>query len=159
LLDDSTIIIRFGGDKGGKNMAFKGGFTVMNAPKPNLSAALDLLATMEAFDKYNNLRDDIFQHHKEESAVIFNTEHDPVPITIRAKRGIPLLVKVSECGIVDDPLLHDPVLCERGSCPKFESWIQSGQKAGLYYEDGGDVWSLAIMDNILVEYVIPFLKK
>jgi hypothetical protein len=35
LLDDSTIIIRFGGNKGGKKMAFKWGLTVMNAPKPN----------------------------------------------------------------------------------------------------------------------------
>jgi hypothetical protein len=117
LLDDSTIIIRFDGDKRGKKMAFKWGLTVMNAPKPNSSAALDLLATMEAFNKYNNLRDAIFQHHVEESAVIFNTERDPVIITIRAKGGIPLLVKVSECGLVDDHLLHDPVSCERRSCP------------------------------------------
>jgi hypothetical protein len=131
----------------------------MNAPKPNSSAALDLLTTMEAFDKYKNLRDAIFQHHVEESVVIFNTERDPVLITIRAKSGIPLLVKVSECGLVDDPLLHDPVLCERGSCPEFESWIRSGQKARLCYEDGGDVWGLAIMDNILVESVIPFSEK
>jgi hypothetical protein len=96
LLGDSTLIIRFSGDEWGKKMAFKWGLTVMNAPKPNSSAALDLLATMEAFDKYNNLRDAIFQH-LEESAVIFNTERDQVLITIRAKSGIPLLVKVSEC--------------------------------------------------------------
>jgi hypothetical protein len=123
LLDDSTIIIIFGGDKGGKKMAFKWGLTVMNAPKPNSSAALDVLATMEAFDKYNNLSDAILQHHEEESAVIFNTECDPILITIRAKAGIPFLAKVSECGLVDDPLLHDAVLCERVSCPEFESWI------------------------------------
>jgi hypothetical protein len=159
LLDDSTIIIRFGGDKGGKNMAFKWGLTMMNALKPNSSADLDLLATMEAFDKNNNLHDAIFQRHVEESAVIFNTERDPVLITIRAKGGIPLLVKVSECGLVDDPLLHGPVLCERRSCPEFESWILSGQKARLCYEDGGEVWGLALMGNIIVESVIPFLEK
>jgi hypothetical protein len=159
LLDVSTIIIQFGGDKGGKKMAFKWWLAVMNAPKPNSSAALDLLATMEAFDKYNNLRDAIFQHHVEESAVIFNTESDPALITIRAKSGIPLLVKVSECGLIGNPLMHDPVLCEHGSCPDFESWIRSGQKARLCYEDGGDVWSLALMDNILVKSVIPFLEK
>jgi hypothetical protein len=84
-------------------MAFKWGLAVMNAPKPNSSATLDLLATMEAFDKYNNLRDAIFQHHVEDSAVIFNTECDPVLVTIRAKSSIPLLVKVSECGLVDIP--------------------------------------------------------
>jgi hypothetical protein len=60
----------------------------------------DLLATMEAFDKYNNLCDAIFQHHIEDSAMIFNTERDPVLITIRAKGGILLLVKVSEFGLV-----------------------------------------------------------
>jgi hypothetical protein len=119
LLDD----IRFGGDRGGKKMAFKGGLTVVSSPKPNSSAALDLLATMEAFYKYNNLRDSIFQHHVEESAVIFNTEVDPVLITIRFKGDILLLVKVSESGLIDDPFLHDPVLCERRSCPEFESWI------------------------------------
>jgi hypothetical protein len=32
LISDSTLIIRFGGDKGGKKMAFKWGLTVMNAP-------------------------------------------------------------------------------------------------------------------------------
>jgi hypothetical protein len=158
-LDDSTLIIRFGGEKGGKKMAFKWGLAVMNSPNPNSSAALDLLAMMEALDKYNNLRDAIFQHHVEETAVIFNTERDPVIITIRAKSGIPLLVKVSECGLVDVPLLHDPVFCERGSCPEFESWIRSGQKARLCFEDGGDVWGLSIMDNILVESEIPFLEK
>jgi hypothetical protein len=89
-LDDSTLIIQFGGDKGGKKMAFKWVLTVMNAPKPNSSAALDILATMEAFDKYNNLRDAIFQHHVEESA-----DCDPIIITIRAKGGIPLLLEVS----------------------------------------------------------------
>jgi hypothetical protein len=52
-------------------MDFKWGPTVMNAPKPNLFAALNLLARMEALDKYNSLRDAIFQHHVEESAVIF----------------------------------------------------------------------------------------
>jgi hypothetical protein len=159
LLDDSTLIIRFGGDKGGKKMAFKWGLTVMNAPKPNSSAAFDLLAMMEDVDTYNNLCDAIFQHHVEETAVIFNTQRDSIIITIRAKDGIPLLIKLSECGLVDDPLLHDAVLCERKSWPEFESWIGSGQKARLCYEDSGDVWGLALMDNILVESVIPFLVK
>jgi hypothetical protein len=120
LLDDSTLIIRFGGEKEGKNMAFKWELAVMNFPKPNSSAALDLLATMEAFDKNNNLRDAIFQHHVEDSAMIFNTECDTILITIRAKGGIPLIIKVSECGLIDDPLLYDAVLCERGRYLEFE---------------------------------------
>jgi hypothetical protein len=140
-------------------MAFKRKLTVMNAPKPNLFATLDLLARMEGFEKYNNLRDAIFQHHIQESSVIFNTERDPILIIIRAKGCIPLHVKVSECGLVDDPFLHDAVLCERGSCTKFESWIRSRQKARLCYEDGGGVWGIALMDNILVEYLIFFWKK
>jgi hypothetical protein len=158
LLDDSTLIILFGGDKGGKKMAFKWGLTVMNAPNqtrpplwiywPRWKRSINI-TTCKA----------ILQHHLEESAVIFNTEVDPVLITIRPKGGTSLNVKVYESYLIDDPFLHDPVLCERGSCPEFESWIQSGQKARLCYEDGGDVWGLALMDNILVESVIPFLEK
>jgi hypothetical protein len=159
LLNDSALIIRFGGDKGGNKMAFKWGLAVTNALTPNSFADLDLLATMEDFDKYNNLRDAIFQHHVEESAVICNTERDPIVITIRAKGGIPLLFKVYECVLLADPLLYDAVLYERGSCPEFESWIRSGQKARLCYEYGGEVWDLALMDNILVDSVIPFWEK
>jgi hypothetical protein len=140
-------------------MAFKWGITVLNSPKPNSSAALNLLVTMEAFDKYNNLRDAIFQYHVEVSAMVFNTDSDPILIKIRAKGGIPLLIKVSEAGLVDDPLLRDAVLCERGRCPEFESWIGSGQKARMCYEDGGDVWGIALMENILVESVIHFSEE
>jgi hypothetical protein len=159
LLDDSTLIILFGGDKGGKKMAFKWGLTMMNAPNPNSSAAIDLLAKMEAFDKYNNVRDAIFQRHVEESVVTLNTKRDPILITIRAKAGIPLIIKISECGLIDDPLLHDAVLRERGSCHEFESWIGSGQKATLCYEDGGDVWGIAHMENIPAESVICFWEN
>jgi hypothetical protein len=52
--------------------------------------------------------------------------------------------------------MHDAVLCERRSCPEFESWIGSWQKARLCYEDGGDMWGLDLMDIILVESVILF---
>jgi high-affinity K+ transport system ATPase subunit B len=100
-------------------MDFKWGLSVTNAPKPNSSTALDVLSAMEAFDKYNNLRGAIFQHHVEESAGTFNTKVDPFLITISAKGGTPLVVKVSQSGLVDEPLLHDPVLCEQGSCPEF----------------------------------------
>jgi hypothetical protein len=91
----------------------------MNAPKPNSSAALDLLATMKAFDKYKKLSDTIFHHHKEESKVVFNNKHDPILIKIRDKDGHPLLVRVSVSGLIYDPLLLDTVQCKRGSCPDF----------------------------------------
>jgi hypothetical protein len=109
-------------------MAFKWGLTVMSSSKPNSSAAMDLLATMEAFDKYNNLRDEIFQHHVEESAVVLNTEVDPVLITICAKSGTPLIVRVSVSGLVDDPLLHDPVLCDREAVPNLNHGYQAGRR-------------------------------
>jgi hypothetical protein len=67
-------------------MVFKWCITVMNALKPKSSAVLDLLATMEAFDKYYNLRDAIFQHHKEESKVVFDKECGSILITISQKR-------------------------------------------------------------------------
>jgi hypothetical protein len=37
--------------------------------------------------------------------------------------------------------------------------IRIGQTARLCYEEGGDVWGLALMDNILVESVILFFEK
>jgi hypothetical protein len=93
LLDDITIIIRFGGGKGGKKMAFKWCLFVMNAPKPTSSVTLDLLATMEAFEKYNNVYDAIFKHHIDESNnMIFNNEWDPICVTIINKEGHPLLI-------------------------------------------------------------------
>jgi hypothetical protein len=112
-------------------MAFKWGLAVMNAPEPNSSATLDLLATMEAFDKYNNLSDPIFQHHVEDSNIIFNAYRDPILITIRSKGASPLLIKVSECGLIDDPFLHDALKCKRVICPEFESWICIRQEARL----------------------------
>jgi hypothetical protein len=72
---------------------------------------------VEDFHKYKNLRDAIFQHNVEDSVVIFNTEQDPILITICAKGGFHLLIKVSDFGLVDDPLLRDEVKCESGSCP------------------------------------------
>jgi hypothetical protein len=95
LLDDSTITVRFGSDKGGKKMVFKLCIAFINAPKPNSSAALDLLATMDAFDKYNNLSDALFKHHIDESQMIFNYKRDPILVIIRNKDGRPLLVQVS----------------------------------------------------------------
>jgi hypothetical protein len=47
---------------------------------PQAKLALDLFTTMEAVDKYKNLGDAIFQHNVEDSAVIFNTERDPILI-------------------------------------------------------------------------------
>jgi hypothetical protein len=124
LLDEITCITGFGGAKGGKKMVFQWGTTVMNVPKPDSSAALDVLSAMERFDKYRNFHDTIFQHRVEASIVIFNNKPDPIIIIIRAKEA-------SDCDFIDDPLLHDAVKCERGSCPEFESWIGSVQKARM----------------------------
>jgi hypothetical protein len=60
------------------------------------------------------------------------------------------------CGLAEDLLLLKAVACERGSCAEFSSWIGSGQQAMLFYEKFGDIWGLALMNNILVESVIPF---
>jgi hypothetical protein len=45
-LDDSTIIVRLGGDKEGKTMAFEFGLTVMNCLQPILPENFDLIATV-----------------------------------------------------------------------------------------------------------------
>jgi hypothetical protein len=65
-LDDTNIIVRLGGDKGGKTMAFKFGVTVMNCLQPNLPENFDLVATIEAFDTYHNLKTAIFDYYKSE---------------------------------------------------------------------------------------------
>jgi uncharacterized iron-regulated protein len=110
-------------------MAFKLCLTVMNAPQPNSSTALDLLVRMESFDKkYNNLHDTIFKHYIDESNMILNNERYPILVTINNKDSFPLLVRVLVCGLTEAPLLFEAVKRERDSCPEFDSWVVEGQK-------------------------------
>jgi hypothetical protein len=61
-LADNNIIVRFGGDKGGKKMAFKFWATVINCVRVNQTETFDLISTMEAFDTYYNLKHGVFKH-------------------------------------------------------------------------------------------------
>jgi hypothetical protein len=55
-LDDDTIIVRFGGDKGGHFVQFKFGFTVMNYVQTNSPDAFELCLSLDAPDSYFNLK-------------------------------------------------------------------------------------------------------
>ena len=54
------IILKFGGDKGGKVLNIKFGVTIMNTHLSNSVDAFDLVAALEYEDLYNNLNTGIF---------------------------------------------------------------------------------------------------
>jgi hypothetical protein len=76
LLDDDTLIIRFGGDKGGTFMQFKYGITVMNCHSPNGADAFDICMTLDAPDTYSNLQT-LFESKELEHEFYFNLETPP----------------------------------------------------------------------------------
>jgi hypothetical protein len=76
LLDDDTIIVRFGGDKGGNFMQFKYGITVMNCHSPNSADAFDICMTLDAPDTYANLQS-LFKSKESEHEFYFNLETPP----------------------------------------------------------------------------------
>jgi hypothetical protein len=112
-LDDSTIIVRLGGDKGGKTMAFKFGLTVMNCLQPNLPENFDLIATVEAFDVYHNLKTAIFDHYRSELHWLCQTGegHEPSVIAVFKKMDYSKSILLVELftGQIGSPLLHDVV--------------------------------------------------
>ena len=115
LLEDSTIIVRLGGDKGGNTMAFKFGLTVMNCPKPNLPESFDLIATMEAFDTYTNLRDAIFQYYKDELDCFckVSPEHVPTVLVLLDSNDVPLWVRLIQgFGRISSPLTRPIIVLE-----------------------------------------------
>jgi hypothetical protein len=75
-LDDDTIIIRFGGDKGGDFMKFKFGFTVMNYLQTNSPDAFELCLSLDAPDTYFNLKT-LFDLKMEEFEFFFDLETPP----------------------------------------------------------------------------------
>lgn len=76
-LSDSTIMVRFMGDKGGPFMSTKFGFTVMNCRDPNSPDSFDICATLDAPDSYHNMKVGIFDHYKEELAFYYDLDCPP----------------------------------------------------------------------------------
>jgi hypothetical protein len=76
LLDDDTLIIRFGGDKGGNFMQFKYGITIMNCHSPNGPDAFDICMTLDVPDTYANLHS-LFESEESEHQFYFNLESPP----------------------------------------------------------------------------------
>ena len=77
---DNTVIVRLGGDKGGKEMMFKFGFSIMNQSLANSPEAFDLCVTLDAFDTYANLQCAIFNEQtgwKSEMKMIFEINPPP----------------------------------------------------------------------------------
>ena len=73
-LTDGSIILRFGGDKGGHFMKFKFGFTVMNTPFPNSPDSFDVLGTLDAEDSAFNLRHGLFNQWVVPLNIMFNEQ-------------------------------------------------------------------------------------
>ncbi len=89
--DDDTIMIRFLGDKGGTFMQFKFGFSIMNQPSPNSTAAFEVIGSMEAFDTYYNLNAAMFCYWEEELAMLFGgNDNDYADAAEPADGKIPL---------------------------------------------------------------------
>ena len=76
LMNDNTLVIRFGGDKGGNFMQFKYGITVMNCHSPNGADAFDICMTLDAPDTYSNLQL-LFESKESEHEFYFNLDTPP----------------------------------------------------------------------------------
>jgi hypothetical protein len=115
-LNDSVIIVRLGGDKGGKTMAFKFGVTVMNCLQPNLPESFDLLGTVEAFDTYLNLKTALFDHFKSELHHLCQIDEgrEPSLIVIFQKiSDIKVLILIEiHSGVICDPILHEAIVVD-----------------------------------------------
>ena len=87
-LGDDTVIVCLGNDKGGKDMQFKFGFTVMNQPMANSVESFDICTTMDAVDTYQNLRRTILNDKtgwKNEMEILFNLEDVPHFLIVKNK--------------------------------------------------------------------------
>ena len=97
-------------------MAFKFGITIMNCLQPNLQENLDLIATVEAFDTYNNLKTSIFDHYKAELQWLCQTANGKEPhamIVFKKNKTseISLVVELFS-GLIETPFEHGVVEVE-----------------------------------------------
>ena len=53
---NNSVVLKFGGDKGGKFMKFKFGVTIMNTPFANSLDSFDVLGMLDAEDSFYNLK-------------------------------------------------------------------------------------------------------
>ena len=87
LHSDNVIMVRFGGDKGGKFMQFKFGLSIMNCPHLNSADAFDILATLDAFYTYTNLQEAIFQKLDGELQQLFSEKFPPSMPVVKDSTG------------------------------------------------------------------------
>ena len=72
LIDNDRIILKFGGDKGGKTLKTKFGVTIMNTPLSNSVDAFDLIAAVDSEDSYHNLKVGIFDFYRRDLSALFD---------------------------------------------------------------------------------------
>jgi hypothetical protein len=97
-LSDDTIIVKFGGDKGGRKMSSKLGAILLNQQSANEPEAFDFLGTMEAFGTYKNIYTAFFKNWKNEMNQLFPSilEADDLTVLVVSDSvNIPLLIKMS----------------------------------------------------------------
>ena len=66
------IILKFGGDKGGKALKIKFGVKIMNTLLSNSVDAFGLVAVLESEDLYNSLNTGIFEYYKTKLSALFD---------------------------------------------------------------------------------------
>jgi hypothetical protein len=150
-LNDSTIIVRLGGDKGGKTMAFKFGVTVMNCLQPNLPDSFDLLGTIEVFDTYLNLKTALFDHFKSELCHLCQIEEgeEPSMIVIFKKMAdvkVPILVEMFS-GLICNPILHEVIVIDDDLLEKNPNFFATDR--GCSHVDHCSFCSLRKSDDIV----------
>jgi hypothetical protein len=165
-LNDSTVIVRLGGDTGGNSMVFKFGITIMNCLQPNLPENFDLIATMEAFDTYHNLKSTIFQPSETELHWLCKTGDGVEPtLIVVTDASVPLLVE-SFSGTLAHPSQSHAILVDSEtieSSPHFWSspeGCSSVQKCAFCCQAGStDIIGLAFTDEQDKVVAISKFKK
>jgi len=162
-LEDTTIILWLGCDKGGATMPFKFGLTVMNCPKLNLPESFDLIATMEAFDTYTNLQDGIFEHYKDELDCLckVSPELAPTVFVLLDSSNLPLLVRIHWGHTMSNPLTWPIIVMEAGAVHSHNiSWAHrnSNVHVALCCDGHDEVWGIALLDEHGVVQMVSEFK-
>jgi hypothetical protein len=129
-LNDSTVIVRLDGDKGGNTMAFKFGVTIINCLQPNFPENFDLIATMEAFDTYHNLRSAIFQHYETELHWLCETGEGVEPTLIVVTDASALLLVETFSGTLAHPSTPHTVLVDSKTIESSPHFWSSPEECG-----------------------------
>jgi hypothetical protein len=130
-------------------VAFKFGLTVVNCPSPSLTDAFYLLATMEAFDTYHNLKKGIFGHVKEELEMLFNRTNEPKLIVVFGKEGKPVLVRIFTLPPKNNPCNDEVTDVTKDTEDSHNSWVRESMDCAFCCSDQ-NIWGLAVSMKIMM---------